>query len=72
MARVKNKKATTPPPADLNPDPNRTELMKVLAYHGFTEAVKGFQKEWINYRRAITSWEDYPQCMAKYPAQRRK
>ena len=52
-----------------HPVPNaadRIKLMKILSDHGFHHAATGFH-EWIDFRRAIITWEKYPDCMAQFP-----
>jgi hypothetical protein len=53
-------------------DPARLELKATLARHGFHYAAIGLPIYPFNYRRMIASWDDFPQCMAKYPKYIRK
>lgn len=48
-------------------DPEREAFKAVLAQHGFQAAAKEFSER-IDFHQAAETWNDYPACMARYPA----
>lgn len=50
------------------------ELRRVLAYHGFTTAAAQLnpQRDRLDAALLLRKWDDYPTCMARYPAHLRR